>query len=167
MTTAIETKQNGWIALSGARGMGKRVLVDADLLDRVVRYKWFLSRQGYAVANLTTAEGKRASVSMHRVLVHPPHGLEVDHANGNKLDNRLCNLRVATRTQNNANARTRKHSKSGIKGVRFHKLNKRWQARIRCAGKQLHLGYFDTPQMAAEAYSRAASSLFGEFARTE
>lgn len=83
----------------------------------------------------------------------------VDHVNGNKLDNRRMNLRVATYGQNSAN-QNRKQNKSGFMGVNLH--FGRWQAQIR--GK--YLGRFDTKEIAAAAYDKAAKEIYGDFART-
>lgn len=91
----------------------------------------------------------------------------VDHKNCNKSDNRWCNLRSATDSQNKANGRVYVTSKSKIKGVRLHETG-RYQARLSIEnGRYKHLGLFDTAQEAAEVYQRAAKELRGEFARFE
>lgn len=88
----------------------------------------------------------------------------VDHADRNGLNNRRSNLRVATRTQNNANSRLPSHNSSGLKGVRFH-LG-RFEASISVGNRQKYLGRFKTKHEAAIAYDSAALSLRGEFALT-
>jgi hypothetical protein len=88
----------------------------------------------------------------------------VDHANGNGLDNRRSNLRLATGTQNNANRRLASNSTSGFKGVNLYKRTGRWRAHIAIHRQQKHLGYFRTAEEAARAYDIAALALFGEFA---
>jgi len=90
-----------------------------------------------------------------------PEG-ELDHRNGNKQDNSWCNLRVATRTENMANARARKLVK-GVTRVRTGK----WTAQIQKHGVKEHLGTFDTADAAHAAYKNRAAELFGEFARFE
>lgn len=87
-----------------------------------------------------------------------PDGV-IDHINGNRSDNRICNLREATRAQNNANARVRSDNTSGLKGV--SPLHGRWAAQ---AGG-VYLGLFDTPEEAHAAYVAAAKERFGNFAR--
>jgi len=87
---------------------------------------------------------------------------QIDHINGNRSDNRISNLRLATQSQNNANTRVLS-SMSGIKGVGMH--NGRWRAQIRIDGKKVHLGYFDCPAVAHFAYQIAADNHFGEYAR--
>lgn len=108
------------------------------------------------------------NISAHRLawLIHYgqfPDG-NLDHVNGQKKDNRISNLRVATYQQNNANRRGWKNSTSGIKGVGIK--NGRWMAQITVDRKNKHLGYFDTKEQAAKAYAIAAAANFGEFART-
>lgn len=88
---------------------------------------------------------------------------ECDHRNCERNDNRIANLREATRAQNNANSSLRTDNASGLKGV--YRRNARWAAQIRMNGALRHLGYFDTAKAAHAAYSAAAAKLRGEFAR--
>jgi len=115
----------------------------------------------------------RHSIFMHRVIMSRmldrellPHE-KVDHVDTNPLNNRRENLRLATSTQNNANQNRRRDNTSGFKGVRYSKNAKRWAAAIQTKGNRKHLGYFDTPEQAYEAYCAAAKEFFGEFARLE
>jgi len=93
-------------------------------------------------------------------------GKEIDHINGDTLDNRFSNLRIATSSQNKVNRMVRSDSKSGYKGVEYHNMNKNWIAYIVKNGKKTHLGVFDTKHKAALAYNRAAIELWGEYAWT-
>lgn len=86
----------------------------------------------------------------------------LDHKNGDKADNRIANLREATRAQNAANVGAAARNKVGLKGVSPH--HKRFRAQIRTAGKVLYLGIFDTPELAHAAYAVAAALHHGEFA---
>lgn len=86
----------------------------------------------------------------------------IDHINGNRSDNRWCNLRAATNQQNTWNSKGR-NSKSGIKGV-FQEYH-RFRAMIRLNGRSVHLGAFATKEEASAAYMKAAREAFGEFAR--
>ena len=89
----------------------------------------------------------------------------VDHVNGNPSDNRWANLREATPSQNQGNRRRSSCNSSGFKGVT--KGRYKWHSGIRVRSKNYHLGSFDTPEEAHEAYKKAAREMFGEFARTE
>lgn len=89
---------------------------------------------------------------------------ELDHINGIKTDNRIANLRPATRADNMRNIGARKSSKSGIKGVSWDSQHGNYRAQIMHNGKKYNLGRFDDPGAAAEAYAAAALKLHGEFA---
>lgn len=90
---------------------------------------------------------------------------DIDHVNGLKDDNRLTNLRLATRSQNNGNARRRKDNTSGYKGVSFHPQTEKWRAAIHIKGRKHHIGLFQTPEEAHQAYINQAKQVFGEFAK--
>lgn len=88
-----------------------------------------------------------------------PDGLHIDHIDGNPANNELKNLRLATRSQNQANRRSQ-----GTKGVRLHACGK-WEARLTAAGTKIYLGLHATMADAKEAYDSAAREHFEEFAR--
>lgn len=90
----------------------------------------------------------------------------IDHKDRNRDNNRLDNLRAATNSQNSANSKRPIHNTSGLKGVTWHKQRQKWASQIRKNGKNMHLGLFETPEAAHEAYKQAANDNFGEFART-
>lgn len=120
-------------------------------------------RNGY----LTITVGSRQYLA-HRLVWLYVHGRwpkgDLDHANRDTLDNRLANLREATRGQNNANAPASRANKIGLRGVFYQKHAGRWRAQIKCDGRTIHLGYFDTPEQAHAAYQKAARKIYGEFA---
>lgn len=90
---------------------------------------------------------------------------EIDHVNGDPSDNRISNLRVATRSQQNANTRRRRNNKTGFKGV--CKYGDRYSAYIKASGgKSRYLGSYETAQEAHNAYLIAAKEAFGDFARS-
>ena len=103
----------------------------------------------------------------HRLAWFMTHGSwpenEVDHVNGDKTDNRIENLRKATRSENMRNCGMKRNNTSGFKGCRLRE--KGWQARITLQGKQHHLGFFKTAAEASAAYEEAAKKLHGEFMR--
>jgi hypothetical protein len=96
-----------------------------------------------------------------RMLLTPAATLMVDHISGDTLDNRVSNLRVATRSQNAMNSRPRTQLP---KGVSWDKVGKRFRAKIQLDGEQLNLGSFDSIEKAEQAYLRAAAIMFREFA---
>ena len=103
----------------------------------------------------------------HRIIFLMHRGYlpdEIDHIDGNGLNNDIENLRAATRSQNGRNRGAPKHNTSGFKGVSWHKKSNKWRAVIKFGGKQRHLGYLDTPEAAHEAYKAAATKLHKEFA---
>lgn len=102
---------------------------------------------------------------MHREILQPGPGFEVDHVNGDGLDNRRANLRECVRTQNNANHGLGRLNASGFKGVSWDAANRRWRTSISAAGVTRNLGRYDRPEDAARAYDRAAVATFGDFAR--
>lgn len=89
---------------------------------------------------------------------------EIDHKNLCRSDNRLDNLRLATRIQNCGNQTSYKNNKSGVKGIFW--FQNRWCAQIQYQGQKCHLGRFRTPEEACRAYEQAAAEHFGVFARS-
>lgn len=90
---------------------------------------------------------------------------DIDHRNTDRSDNRLENLRLATKTQNQRNRRRAKSNASGVKGVCWHKQSKKWRASIKDGAKQRIIGCYDTLEEARAAYEATALREFGEFAR--
>ena len=90
--------------------------------------------------------------------------MDVDHNDKNPSNNKIENLRIATRSQNKANGKKYKCNTSGLKGAYFSKIRKKWQAVIRYNGKNYHIGYYNNKEEAHEAYNKKAIELFGEFA---
>lgn len=136
---------------------GHVALVDDKDYERFMAMgKWQVSLCG---GRLYAARGHQR---MHRLLIDAPL---VDHINGNGLDNRRANLRPATGTQNNANSRRSRANTSGYKGVSLYRRTGRWRAYLGTRPREVHLGYFDTPEQAARAYDAAATQAWGEYAR--
>lgn len=105
---------------------------------------------------------------MWQMLVGPiPDGMQIDHINCNPFDNRLCNLRLSSCSENCRNRRISSTNSSGYKGVSYRKGVRRWAAGIKVHGKRMHLGVFDTPEEAHSAYCEASKKYHGDFARTK
>lgn len=103
----------------------------------------------------------------HRVIYFMHHGytdLFIDHRDRNPNNNRIDNLRAATKGQNEQNTEKRATNTSGYKGVSFNKRKSKWRATIAVNGKQKSLGYHSSPDVAFAAYKDAAVKFYGEFA---
>lgn len=143
------------------------VKVDADDFERVAAFRWHRTASGkhhrYAVTE-TKIDGKRVRLVMHRFILDlTDRRLEVDHINGDGLDNRKENLRLATHAENLRNRAKRHFSvESPYKGV--GRAGGRWAAGLMVNGSQVILGVFDTAEDAARAYDDAARTHHGEFA---
>lgn len=139
---------------------GQVALVDDEDFELVSKHKWYAAKRGYRF--YAQRRVNRRIVQMHRLLTKAPTGLEVDHINGNTLDNRRSNLRLATRSQNEWNRNKQSNNTSGFKGVIFSEG--KYKARIRVFKKLYFLGSFEEKEKAALAYNNAAKKYHGEFA---
>lgn len=104
------------------------------------------------------------SVIVWAIHYHEWPTLLVDHEDRNSLNDRIENLRLATYSQNRANATRSLNNKSGCKGVSWYSRDGRWQTSIKVNGETIYLGLFDTPEEAHAAYCQAAIEHFGEYA---
>ncbi len=121
---------------------------------------------GYLLITIDSVKYKAHRLLWAMVNGPIPDNMMIDHINGVTSDNRLWNLRLATRSNNQHNSKFRKNNTSGFKGVSWDKGEGKWQAGIVVGGKRKALGRFATPEEAYHAYCRAAKALHGQYART-
>lgn len=143
-------------------------LIDREDIDLVGTMNWCAqtkthTQNSYAVREEKDENGRSFTLQMHRLLM----GGMADHGNLQTLDNRRCNLRLASFSENNRNKAISRSNTSGLKGAFWHKGKKKWAAGIRVKGRSKHLGYFSTREAAHAAYRVAAVAEAGEFARLE
>lgn len=144
---------------------GKFALVDDADYEWLSQWKWHCLLQGYAARRRKVSEGGRELILMHRQITGAIDGFEVDHINGNKLDNRRRNLRNVTCCQNGWNRSKSNYNTSGQTGVSWHKSNKRWVAYIRANNKFIRLGNFKDFEDACRARKEAEAQYFGSYLR--
>lgn len=152
---------------------GGWTLVDEADYDEVVRHEWRRDPSPTGITEHASryataperASGAPQRILLHRQLTAPSADVEIDHRNGDGLDNRRSNLRFATKSQNGMNRGKQRNNTTGYKGVGL--LHGRFTASIERDQRRYHLGSFDTPEEAAAAYAVAAANLHGEFARTD
>lgn len=142
-------------------------LVDEQDYQSVSANKWAFTSWGYAARNGPRQAGtsKQEKIYMHRLLICAPKGMEVDHINGDKIDNRRNNLRICNRDQNAKNSGLSKKNKSGHIGVVFEKQGgyERWAAFISIDNKLCRIGSFLNKQEAIEARIKAEKKHYGEY----
>lgn len=150
---------------------GYEAIIDATDAPLVQAFNWCAKLSRGTVYGARTVQigpkrdGKQKHFLLHRVLLDAPAGMMGDHIDGDGLNNRRSNLRLATPAQNTRNTCVRRDSKSGLKGTAFDKRRGKWAAYIKECKRQKHLGYFGSPEAAHAAYVAAAKRIFGEYAR--
>tara|TARA_R110000765_G_scaffold45787_1_gene94617 strand:+ start:52 stop:537 length:486 start_codon:yes stop_codon:yes gene_type:complete len=141
---------------------GKTFFVDAEDYDKFVDDYSFCLNSGCAM--YSSCKDELNNKLLHRVIMGEPDGMDIDHIDGDRLNNRRSNLRICTRQQNGMNLKISKKNKSGVKGVSWHKDLNKWHAQIQC-NKKIHLGYFDDFYEAVRVRQEAEEKYFGEFNR--
>lgn len=144
---------------------GDKTIIDDEDYEEVSKYKWRKdSLDNHVVRTFGPHKGRRL-IRLHRQIMKAEVGQIIDHINGNVLDNRKENLRIATKSQNGMNRSKQKNNKSGYKGVSWSNQHKRWIAQLTLNGKRVLNKLFKTKEEAAKAYNEAAIKYFGEFAQ--
>lgn len=147
---------------------GRFALVDDADYPQLSKFNWCLSsstQPAYALRGIGAGGRKKKMIYMHRVVAEAPTGMEVDHINGDTLDNRRSNVRVCSHAENCRNRKMSKANTSGLPGVSFHRATGKWQAQIKVNYRSISLGIFKTPNDAHTAFKRAAQKHFGKYAR--
>ena len=153
---------------------GYTAVVDAVDLPIVGDWKWCASIRYdctgnvmcvYAQRRVKTSDGTATLLRLHRAILDPGKGFDVDHIDSDGLNNRRSNLRAATRAQNTMNRRLQRTNKSGVKGVYFEARTQKWAAKIKADGQTVWLGRYERKEKAAEIYALACARLHQEFAR--
>ncbi len=137
--------------------------VDDDDFERVSQYRWNADFRRHTVYVSNNTVGY-----LHRFVLDAVGGLDIDHRDGNGLNNLRSNLRPCTRAQNLHNGRTNRNGAkktSKFRGVARLGPYKKWAAYLKVEGKNTYLGSFEKEEDAARAYDTAALKAHGEFAR--
>lgn len=146
-------------------------LIDTEDIPRVSKYKWRLHKGGTArskCAGVLTGNGKETYTnSLHRYIMNCPENMYVDHINGNRFDNRKCNLRICTNQENNFNTVKQITNTSGYKGVWYDKARDKWVSEIKYNGKKLFIGRYNTIEQAAFTRIYTESLLQKEYMSNE
>ena len=149
------------IVITDRKGNEKaRAKIDIDDIDKVKEYRWNLDNYGYVKC---TNKG----IFIHRFIMNAPKGKSVDHINGDKLDNRKCNLRICTQANNLKNQKKRKNNKSGHTGVYWREKDNKWGAYICVNYKSIYLGLYDDKEEAIKVRKEAEMKYFGEYKRQD
>lgn len=144
---------------------GQFTLVDDQEYEHLLLFEWKLSSKGYAMRYVKRPNGRWSYLYLHRFLMDATdRAIQVDHIDGNRLNNTRANLRFATRSQNQWNKGVAENNTTGFKGV--SPWHDKYCASIRWHERRLHIAVVDDPILAAHLYDAVARRLFGEFART-
>ena len=144
--------------------------VDDEDYEYLNKYKWYVRKTKtvgvYYATTCIKVNGKQRSQSMHRIIMGDSSlKPQIDHIDGNGLNNQKHNLRFCTAQENQMNQHKRTYGYSIYKGVSWCKPTEKWIARIMRNGKSYHLGSFNTDTEAAKAYDSFAIKNDGLFAR--
>lgn len=131
------------------------ILVDEDLYQNLIKFKWNINDSGYAISRINNK-----IVRMHRYVLNYNGPFVVDHINSNRLDNRIENLRIVSRFQNSQNMSKIKNTSSQYIGVSKNKNTSKYEASIKINGVKKHLGHFTNEIDAAKARDDASKKYF-------
>lgn len=142
----------------------KSAIVDDEDYEYLSKYHWYCSSSGYANRHPKMVRGvRKGKIMMHREVMNTPDGMQTDHINGNKLDNRKSNLRIVNSAQNIWNSTLKSKGVTGIKNVSIS--NDGYQVRVMKNGKRYFLGVFKDLSKAVLVAEKARNKYYGEYAR--
>jgi hypothetical protein len=139
---------------------GKVALVDDEDYQELSKHKWYALKHGntyYAARTARCKNGGRSTVYLHCTLLEAPKNMEIDHINGDGLNNTRGNLRVVTHRENGQNLHMEKSSK--FPGVCWDRRRKKWQTGLQIARKWHYLGSFEDEETAGLIYSMACTAI--------
>lgn len=151
-------KENNYMV--GLTTKGEQFYFDLEDYDDLSKHTWSFSNHGYLRARINNK-----SILLHKFIIKQNNRLCIDHANGNKYDNRKNNLRLCSHAENLRNQKKQENKTSIYKGVCWNKAKNKWKSYIGFNSKLINIGYFDSEIDAAKSYNLAAVKYHGEFAR--
>lgn len=146
----------------GTDNKGLKFTIDIEDWVKCKDYSWFVDKDGYVYVK-TSISGKYTQ--LHRFLTNPTDDMQVDHINGDTLNNCKSNLRIVTAQQNAMNHKKYSNNSSGCPGVSWDKQTKKWTASIGYKGKNIYLGCYTNIEEAVKARQEAEKKYFGEYTR--
>lgn len=156
----------------GYTNNGYEFYIDKEDLDLIKQYCWHKHRDGYLRTRYNVIIDENGNphnkyILMHKLLTQgfEESNLEIDHINGKPNDNRKSNLREISHSNNMKNIKLSKSNKSGVKGVYYNKLEKKWKSYISYNGKQINLGTFSKKEDAINIRILAENKYYKNFTR--
>lgn len=140
-----------------------RALISLDKLEIAKKYKWTCTFRRGAISYVTTVVNK-CTKKIHQILFDVPEGMVGDHIDRNPLNNMNDNIRIATHKDNSRNLPVKKNNKSGVSGVEWNKISKKWRAKIKVDYRPINLGSFKNLEDAITARLKAELKYFGDYA---
>jgi len=141
----------------------KVAIVDDKDYELLSKHKWSVSSAGYAKRSIKKGKDQK-TIYLHRFIMNVPQDMEIDHINGDRLDNRKWNLRICTAHENRMNTgNVRENKTSKYKGVCWDKIRKKWFSQITVRNKCIKLGRYNDEIDAAMVYDKMAIRYFGEY----
>lgn len=140
---------------------GAVFFIDKEDEPLVRQYKWSCSTDSHGIVTICNSKGR----SVYDLILNTPKGMEADHIDLNRLNNRRSNLRIVTHQQNQCNQPLQRNNTSGVAGVSYYPPRRKYRARIKVCQHDIHLGYYSTFDEAVQARNVGMKFMFGEYGR--